>query len=155
MNNVAIKANVIKVGSGVSLDHVILLAEKEIDIGSDVEITHAVLASGLNNGEGLLKLGGSDLVVGGPCGPTVNVAAYSTGKLTLQSNSTYSNVDIATSYSKDELDLQSNNDFVGVAVQSTGRINLGSDNVFSGCPDQGGGGVVTGPAGGSYVRLVK
>ena len=153
-SNIAIKAKKITVSSDSTLDHVILLAEDEIDIGSNVVVTNSAFLSGFNSGEGLLKFG-SDMIVGGPCDPVLNFAGYATGKLTVQSDTTFTNVQLATSYFQDVFDLQSDNVYVGVAIQSTGDVNLGSDNQFSGCPDGGGGGPETGPDAGLYVRLVE
>ena len=155
----AIRAKVINIPSNTTLENAILVAEDSINFGAWVEITNSVLVSGINGGDGLLKFG-SNMIVGGPCDPILNVGAYATGKLTIQSNTTFTNAELVTSLLNDEFDLQTDNIYRGVTIQSTGDVNLGSNNQFSGCPDEGGGGPVSGPGGpggpgGFYVRLVE
>ena len=145
--NVAIKADIIKLPSDSSLTNVILMAETEIVIDGDVN--NAVLASG-----GLMKLG-SDIEIGGlACDPDgISVAIYSLGKFTIQSNTEVRNTHVITGYDVEEFDLQSNNIYEGVTIQAMGNINLGSNNSFSGCPP----GTGKGPFGliaGLFMRLV-
>ncbi len=141
------------------MENAILVAEDSISFGSHVEIRNTVLISGINGGTGFLSFG-SDMTVGGSCGPILDVGAYATGKLTIQSNTTFTNVEIATSLLNDELDLQTDNIYQGVTIQSLGDVNLGSNNEFAGCPYEGKGGPLNGPGGpggtaGFYVRLVN
>jgi len=145
----AIKADIIKVSSNTTLDHVILMAETEIDIGSGFNITNSVFAS-----NDLLKFGSNGNLGGTDCDPNgVNFAAYSQGKLTIQSNTNFRNAHLITNYDVDVFDLQSNNIYQGVTIQAIGDIFLGSNNQFSGCP-QTGDGEITGTVAGLYLRLV-
>ena len=127
---IAIMADIIKLQSDSSISNSILVAQEEIVIDGDVR--NSVIAS-----RDLVKLG-SNIVVGNPevkCPDNINVAIYSEGKFTIQSNATVANTQLITGYSLDVLDLQSNNNYLGVAIQSMGNINLGSDNYFKGCPE--------------------
>ena len=148
-DHVAIKADKITLPSNSSLDHVILMAETEIDIGSNFTIDHAVLAS-----RGLLKLGSDGTLGSVPCDPNgISAAVYSLGKFTIQSNTTVRNSQLVTGFDLEEFDLQSDNVYEGVTIQAMGNIDLGSNNNFVGCPN----GTGPGPLGnnaGLYVRLV-
>ena len=125
------------------------MATDEIVI--DGNINNVVIAS-----RDLVKLG-SNIVVGDPnvnCPDNVTVAIYAQGKFTIQSNTTVANTQLVTGYSVDVLDLQSNNNYYGVTIQSNGNINLGSNNFFRGCPTD----TLEGPKdliAGLLVRLVN
>ncbi len=146
--DIAIWADTVKLQSDSSLANSILIAKDEIVVDGDVR--NSVLASG-----DLLKFG-SNIVIGNPdehCPDDINVAAYSLGKFTIQSNTTVANTQLVTGYSVDVLDLQSNNQYLGVTIQSNGNINLGSNNLFEGCPTE----TLEGPLSvedGLIVRLV-
>jgi hypothetical protein len=147
-SNVAIIADVITLQSGSTLTNAVLMAKHEVVI--DGNIDKVVIAS-----RDLVKLG-SDIVVGDPnlvCPENVTVAIYSQGQFTIQSDVTVANTQLITGNSIDTLDLQSNNNYYGVTIQSNGNINLGSDNFFRGCPT----GTLDGPKdliAGLLVRLV-
>ena len=148
-DHVAIIADIIKVPSGTTLDHVILMAEDEIDVSSDFVIDHAVLAS-----RGEMKFGSNGRLGGPPgtaCDP-ISAAVFSLGKFTIQSDTTFRNAQLVTGYTLDTFDLQSDNTYEGVTMQALGDISLGSDNNLVGCSLSGGG--TTGTSSGLYVRLV-
>lgn len=148
-SDIAIIADVIKLQSDSSLTNAILMAKDEIVIDGDVN--NVVIAS-----RNLVKLG-SNIVVGDPnvvCPDNITVAIYAQGKFTIQSNTTVANTQLITGYSVDVLDLQSNNNYYGVTIQSNGNINLGSNNFFQGCPTD----TLEGPKdliAGLLVRLVN
>ncbi len=147
--DIAIIADTIKLQSDSNLTNAILMATDEIVI--DGNINNVVIAS-----RDLVKLG-SNIVVGDPnvnCPDNVTVAIYAQGKFTIQSNTTVANTQLVTGYSVDVLDLQSNNNYYGVTIQSNGNINLGSNNFFRGCPTD----TLEGPKdliAGLLVRLVN
>ncbi len=147
-DHVAIIAESIKVQSQTSLNYVILMAEDKLEIDAEV-IDHAVLASW-----GEMKIG-SDVRLGGPpgtaCDP-ISTMVFSQGKFTIGSHTTVRNVQLVTNHTVDVFDLQSNNTYEGVTMQSSGDILLGSDNIIVGCSFSGGGAI--GPGAGLTLRLV-
>ena len=147
-DHVAIIADKITTTGTTTLNHVILMANDEIDIASDFVIDHAVIAS-----RGDVKFG-SNGRLGGPSGTAcdpISAAVFSQGKFTIQSDTTVRNAQLITGYELELLDLQSNNTYEGVTMQSMGDINLGSDNVFVGCSNSGAGETTSS---GLYLRMV-
>ena len=153
-DHVAIKANDIVLRPGSSLTNAILIADFEIVIDGNVK--NVVIAS-----SDLVKLG-SDITIGDTigvgeerCGPT-SVAVYAQGKLNIQSDAFFKNVQLVTQAGLeiDAFDLQSDNVYDNVTIQSMGDIKLGTENEFAGCPNAGPGGGGGGAALG-YVRLVE
>ena len=132
------------------LDHVILVAEDKFEIDAEV-IDHAVLVS-----RGEMKIG-SGVRLGGPrgtaCDP-ISALLFSEGDFTIQSNNTFRNAQLVTSFEK-KLDLNSNNTFEGTAIHSKSDVFINSDNEFMGCALSGGGGTTTGPGSGLALRLVN
>ena len=126
------------------------------EIVIDGNVKNVVIASG-----DLVKLGsdgsiGDTIGVEPRCGPT-SVAVYAQGKLNIQSDAFFKNVQLVTQAGLeiDALDLQSKNVYDNVTIQSMGDVKLGTDNKFVGCPNAGSGGSGGGGAAGGYVRLVE
>ena len=99
---------------------------------------------------------GSKVRLGGPpgtaCDP-ISAAVFSLGKFTIQSDTTFRNAQLVSGYALEEFDLQSDNTYEGVAMQSLGDINLGSDNTLVGCSLSDLAGTI-GPSSGLTFRLV-
>ncbi len=145
--NVAIKADKIVLKPLSSLTNAILIADSEITL--DGNIDNAVLAS-----RDLIKIGSNQVIGGTACDPNgISVAMYAQGEFTIGSTNQLSNTQLVTGYADKIFNLQSNNTYLGVAIQSMGDIALGSNNTYSGCPP----GSTEGPEGeisSIVVRLV-
>ncbi len=126
--NVAIKADKIVLKPLSSLTNAILIADSEITL--DGNIDNAVLAS-----RDLIKIGSNQVIGGTACDPNgISVAMYALGEFTIGSTNQISNTQLITGYADKIFNLQSNNTYQGVAMQSMGDIALGSNNTYSGCP---------------------
>ena len=148
--NFAFFAKTIKVESHVRLKHVILVAKEKLEIDAE-SIDHAVLAT-----RGEMKIG-SDVRLGGPpgsaCDP-ISALVISEGDFTIQSNNTFRNAQLFTSF-REKFNLNTDNTFEGTAIQSRSDIYTGSNNEFMGCALSGDGGTTTGPGSGLALRLVN
>ncbi len=145
--NVAIKADKIVLKPLSSLTNAILMAANEIAL--DGNVYDSVLASG-----NLIKIGSNQVIGGTACDAAgITVVMYAQGEFTIGSTNQISNTQLVTGYAEKIFNLQSNNTYKGVNIESMGDIALGSNNTYSGCPP----GDSMGPQGeisGLVVRLV-
>ncbi len=145
--NVAIKADIITLKPLSSLTNAILMAANEIAL--DGNVYDSVLASG-----NLIKIGSNQVIGGTECDAAgITVVMYAQGEFSIGSTNQISNTQLVTGYAEKIFNLQSNNTYKGVNIESMGDIALGSNNTYSGCPP----GDSMGPQGeisGLIVRLV-